>query len=397
MKAKVFIAAIILIIGTALTLQAQDTSAQQSRKAKLEREIALLDKQLSENASKSRSALSELNLINSKISARKELISESEKQIASMTVKIRAKEKQTRELQANLDTLSQYYTRLVRSAYKNRDAKIWYMYILASENLGQAFRRYSYFKNLSAQMKVQADKITALKKEVEAQKVELQKLRSEELTERNKLSKELTGLQKEQNQADKVVADLKRNRKKYEREINAKKKQVAALNREIERMIAEAMGGGSKTSSKKNKPKEIDYVLAAEFSKNKGKLPWPAYGPIVDKYGQRYHPVYKSLKLPSNDGVNIALDPDTQVKAVFDGEVRQIVVMPGYNQCILIQHGNYFSFYCKLGKCTVKAGDKVKTGDVIGVVDTMEGQTLLHFQIWQNQLTQNPEHWLRPY
>lgn len=397
MKAKVFIAAIILIIGTALTLQAQDTSAHQSRKAKLEREIALLDKQLSENASKSRSALSELNLINSKISARKELISESEKQIASITAKIRAKEKQTRELQANLDTLSQYYTRLVRSAYKNRDAKIWYMYILASENLGQAFRRYSYFKNLSAQMKVQADKITALKKEVEAQKVELQKLRSEELTEKNKLSKELTGLQKEQNQADKVVADLKRNRKKYEREINAKKKQVAALNREIERMIAEAMGGGSKTSSKKKKPKEIDYVLAAEFSKNKGKLPWPAYGPIVDKYGQRYHPVYKSLKLPSNDGVNIALDPDTQVKAVFDGEVRQIVVMPGYNQCILIQHGNYFSFYCKLGKCTVKAGDKVKTGDVIGVVDTMEGQTLLHFQIWQNQLTQNPEHWLRPY
>ena len=84
MKAKVFIAAIILIIGTALTLQAQDTSAQQSRKAKLEREIALLDKQLSENASKSRSALSELNLINSKISARKELISESEKQIAAL-------------------------------------------------------------------------------------------------------------------------------------------------------------------------------------------------------------------------------------------------------------------------------------------------------------------------
>jgi septal ring factor EnvC (AmiA/AmiB activator) len=395
MKAKVFIAAIILIIGTALTLQAQDTSAQQSRKANLEREIALLDKQLSENASKSRSALSELNLINSKISARKELISESEKQIASMTVKIRAKEKQTRELQANLDTLSQYYTRLVRSAYKNRDAKIWYMYILASENLGQAFRRYSYFKNLSAQMKVQADKITALKKEVEAQKVELQKLRSEELTEKNKLSKELTGLQKEQNQADKVVADLKRNRKKYEREINAKKKQVAALNREIERMIAEAMGGGSKTSSKKNKPKEIDYVLAAEFSKNKGKLPWPVSGPVVGRFGKQYHPVFRNLELPPNNGVDIAAAKDAQAKAVFKGVVKQVFVMPGYNQCVLIQHGNYFTLYCKLKSLNVSEGDKVKTSDIIGSVDAINGQVQLHFEVWKGSKPQNPEGWLK--
>ena len=48
-----------------------------------------------------------------------------------------------------------------------------------------------------------------------------------------------------------------------------------------------------------------------------------------------------------------------------------IVVMPGYNKCVLVQHGNYFSFYCKLGTVSVKAGDKVKTGQVVGTVDTI--------------------------
>ena len=84
------------------------------------------------------------------------------------------------------------------------------------------------------------------------------------------------------------------------------------------------------------------------------------------------------------------------MKAVFDGEVRQIVVMPGYNKCVLVQHGNYFTFYCKLKYCSVKAGDKVKTGQKIGSVDTIAGQTELHFQVWKEQTPQNPEQWLRP-
>ena len=118
--------------------------------------------------------------------------------------------------------------------------------------------------------------------------------------------------------------------------------------------------------------------------------------PVVDRFGQNYHPVYTKIKLHFNNGINIAVSPGTGVKAVFDGVVKQIVVMPGYNKCDLIQHGDYFSFYCKLGSVSVKAGDKVKTGQEIGTVDTMNGETQLHFQIWSGRTPQNPEIWLRP-
>ena len=90
------------------------------------------------------------------------------------------------------------------------------------------------------------------------------------------------------------------------------------------------------------------------------------------------------------------MTPGAKVSAVFEGEVKQIVVMPGYNKCILVQHGNYFSFYCKMGWVTVKAGDKVKTGQVLGTVETIGGETQLHFQIWSGRTPQNPETWLRP-
>ena len=76
--------------------------------------------------------------------------------------------------------------------------------------------------------------------------------------------------------------------------------------------------------------------------------------------------------------------------------MKQIVVMPGYNKCVLVQHGSYFTLYCKLGDISVKAGDKVKTGQQLGTVETLQGETQLHFQLWSGREPQNPEAWLRP-
>ena len=99
--------------------------------------------------------------------------------------------------------------------------------------------------------------------------------------------------------------------------------------------------------------------------------------------------------MPFNYGWTIALDPGTSVKAVFDGVVSQVIVQPGFSQCVLVQHGNYFTFYCKLTGVSVRAGDKVKTGQVLGKVDTIAGETQLHFQLWQGRTPQNPQSWLR--
>ena len=388
-----WILVILMSLSLALGVQGQNVKAQEEKRARLEREIEILDRQLSENASKSSSMLSNLTLIRKKVSNRKALVAESDRQIRQYSDKIYLKQRSINRMQARIDTLSQHYSRLVMSAYKNRDARLWYMYMLASDNLGQAFRRMSYFKNLSSQMNQEARRIKEAKQELEKEKEELQVLKKEAESVKAVRTAELKKLQGEEKQSDKIVRQLQSNRKKYQSQLNAKKKQVDALNREIERLVASAMKGGtSKGASGKT---DFDRKLAAEFSKNKGNLPWPADGPVVDRFGQKYHPVYKNLKLPPNNGVDIALAKGSKVRAVFDGVVKQIVVMPGYNKCILVQHGNYFTFYCKLGTASVKAGDKVKAGDLLGTVDMINDQVLLHFQVWQGNKPQNPEHWLR--
>lgn len=381
----------LLFLSAAISASSQNTAAQEERKARLEREIAIIDKQLAENASKSSTMLSDLSLIRKKVANRKALVNESDKEIRRLNDNIYLTQRQINRIQARVDTLTSHYARLVRSAYKNRDARVWYMYMLASDNLGQAFRRFGYFKNLSGQMKSEAQEIRQVKEELEQEKVKLSEMKKDAEKVKADRVKELEELKKDEAKVDKVVRQLNRDKKKYQQQLASKKKEVDALNREIERIVAAAM----KSSGKGQDKTVVDTKLDAQFAKNKGKLPWPADGPVVDHFGKHYHPVYKNLQLPPNNGFDVALGKDTKIKTVFDGVVKQVMVMPGYNQCVMIQHGNYFTLYCKLKSVNVKEGDKVKTSDVIGTIDTINGQTQLHFELWKGSKPQNPEQWLK--
>ena len=389
---------------------AQNTASQEAKRARLEKEIENLDVQIRDNAKKSNSALANVTLIGKKIEARKELINDADRQISDLAGQIRAKQSRINVIQSRYDTLSFYYARLVKNAYKNRDSKVWYMYLLSSESLGQAFRRISYLRDLSKMMNDQANKIKETKAELEAETAKLGELKKKSESVRSRKIAEMNSLQKEQGQSQMLVKQLQRNKSQYQKELTAKQRQVQALNREIEKIIREAMEqkaiaekssknpkgkkGGSSTTSKPRIP--IDYKLSGEFAANRGKLPWPAEGSVVDHFGQRYHPVFTRVQLPFNNGVTVAVGRGSRIKAIYDGVVSQIVVIPGYNQCVLVQHGNYFSFYCKLCSVNVRAGDKVRTGQTLGTVDTINGETQYHLQIWSGRSPQNPESWLRP-
>ena len=404
--------ALLALLLPALPAWTQDTSAQNNRKARLEEEIAIIDAQLRENATRNSNALNTLALVQQKIDLRRGLIKEGEQEIARLDGEIRRKQMRIDSLQVRLDTMSYYYNKLVKGAYKNRDARVWYMYIIASENLAQGLRRYSFLKNLSKEMNTQGIKIKEAKAALEGEKEQLASLRSEAAALQQERLAEMERLRREETTAQQTIQVLKKEKSKYQSQLNAKRKEVEALNKEIARIIAEAMKEAarattsastspsnsrrSNTTASTKKAEPIDYTLANEFSSNKGKLPWPAEGPVVEKFGAQYHPVYTQLKLPDNEGITIALSNGTQIKAVFDGVVKSVIVQPGYNKCVLVQHGDYFTFYCKLGTVSVKAGDKVKTGQVLGAVEPIGGATQLHFQLWSSKGPQNPIPWLRP-
>lgn len=388
----------ILSVLAAPMASAQGTTSQKNRKDRLEKEIAILDGQLKANAGKSSNALNTLTLVQQKISLRKGLIKEGDAEIARLNSQIYRKQKKIDSLKVRLDTMSFYYNRLIKGTYKNRDSRIWYMYILASDNIAQGLRRYSFLKNLSHEMNVQGAKIKESKATLEREKVALDSMRVvAQKLQKTRLA-EMDRLKAEQASAQNTIKVLKKEKTKYQNQLSAKKKEVEALKKEMARIVKESMNSSApsrgKTAKKPAAP--IDYTLAKEFASNKGKLPWPAEGPIVETFGAHYHPVYTQLKLPDSDGISIAVSSGTKACAVFDGVVKSIIVQPGYNKCVLVQHGDYFTFYCKLGKVSVKAGDKVKTGQVLGTVEPIGGSSQLHFQLWSSKGPQNPVPWLRP-
>lgn len=389
------LAAAVLLL-TAPVGRAQNTAEQESRRSALKREIAQLERQIKENVSKSSNALNELTLVRRQISARRRLVEESRLEIGRLEDSIAVRTAEAERLRERLATMEQYYRRLIRNAYKNRDARIWYSYLLASKDLGQASRRYNYLRNLSGQMNSQGRKLAAMRAGLEADLVRLDSLKREAEEVKASREQELQGLRREELRSDQLVASLRKDKNLYQRQLETKRRQVEALNREIERIIAQAI----EESRKKETPareerRPADYKLSGEFAANKGRLPWPADGPVVEPFGKHNHPVYTTLVMPANNGVNIGLSRGDAVRAVYDGEVKRIIVMPGYGRCILVQHGGYFTFYCKLGEVSVKSGDKVTTGQTLGRVDTIDGQTQLHFEVWKEKTPENPELWLR--
>lgn len=378
----------------------------ESQRAQLEKDIALINRQLAQNSKNSSAAMNTLTLVRSKISAREKLIAGCDQTLRLLNDSISVCQGELNRLQARYDTLSLYYGRLIRGSYKNRDSRIWYMYVLSSESMGQAFRRFGYLRSLSAQMSDQALKIRETSARLEVEKERLTTLRNEADEMRRKVVKERASLQDEEAEHSRLVSQLSKDRKKYQQQLQEKNRQKEALNRKIADLIRAQQEAAAKAAAGKGKAKgdktagkttstEIDTKLSGEFAANKGRLPWPVEGAVVERFGKHKHPVYTNVDLPQNNGVTLTVKRGAEAKAVFNGKVTQIVVLPGYNQCVLVSHGEYFTLYSKLKTVNVKAGDKVVTGQVVGTVDTIGGEDQFHFELWKGSTPQNPENWLR--
>ncbi len=400
-----FLYSLLLVMCVCLPAMGQKKTSMktlESQRAQLEKEIATLNRQLAQNSKNSSEAMSSLTLVRSKISAREKLIAGCDQTLHMLNDSIRTCQGEINRLQARYDTLSLYYGRLIRGSYKNRDSRLWYMYLLSSESLGQGLRRFGYLRNLSNEMSEQAVKIreTQAELEVERERLSILKEQAEEM--RQKIVQERSSLQNEEAEHNRLVEKLNKDRKKYQQQLQEKNKQKEALNRKIAELIRQQQQQASK-GNKGNKGKtgskttstEIDTKLSNEFAANKGRLPWPVEGAIIERFGKHKHPVYQNVDLPQNNGVTLAVKRGTQAKAVFNGTVTQIVVLPGYNQCVLVSHGAYFTLYSKLKSVAVKVGQKVTTGQVVGTVDTIGGEDQFHFELWNGSTPQNPENWLR--
>lgn len=274
------------------------------------------------------------------------------------------------------------------------------MFLFSSESFLQAYKRFQYLKQYAAFRKKQglliAEKtqtLQALNKTLLAQKVRKEALVKENRAVQNSLSEERLE-QKE------LVTALKKRERSLESQIRKKQKQIAAYDKEIQRLIRAAIAASNKAAGK---GKAAVFTLTPEaqligknFTANKGKLPWPVeQGVVTLGFGTQTHPVVKTTKIQSN-GVTIATPDNAEVRAVFKGKVMQVFSFKGSNPGVLIQHGNYITSYSNLAAVYVKKGQTIEAKEVIGKVFTHPntGKTELKFSVFQNTTPVNPKGWV---
>ena len=406
-----------LCAGGTLFAQTREIETSREKIKQLEADINYLDKQIQSTQKQKKNTLDELVLVQAKIANRRTLLSQLDAQIKRQTRDIANMQGSISSLERRLDTLEHHFRNMVHSAYRNRDTKLWFMYILASESMDQGYRRWSYLKNYSRTINTQADKIRELKEEHQRQLEKLEEMKKESLAQQSARTKEYNKLAQEEKQRKAVAKSLDRKQSQYRQQLAKKRSEASSLAKEVERMIAAEikrqqelarLAQKAESQKKADPQKQTDIgrkefeeysantKLSGSFSLNKGKLPFPvAQGVVVEKFGTHPHPTLKNVTLPFNNGINISTRPGSSVRVVFDGVVKQVVAIPGYNQCVLVQHGQYFTFYCKLAKVDVKVGTKLSTGDTIGTLEGGGSTATLHFELWNGTSKQNPELWLK--
>ena len=409
---------------TLLLLCVLNTNAQSKKQQELEerrqeilKEINQYNQLISSNKKKEKSIVTVVEDLNYKVKVRQNLIKVTNDQANLLSREINTNQKEISHLRDQLKDLKEDYAAMVVKSYKSKSEQSRVMFLLSSENFKQAYKRLQYIRQYTKYQEQQGEEIKNKTQKLQELNTSLlqQKKDKDRLIQENRLAK--AKLEEDMKEHQALVASIKKDLSKYTSQIKTKQQEVDKIDREIERLIREAIAEANRkalaeankngnTTTKETKASSSGFaltpeakILAANFESNKGKFSWPVeQGIVKTRFGTQPSPIDPSLTIKSN-GVRIATEEGSKVRVVFEGTVSAVIAIKNSNPAVLIEHGNYFTVYKNLSKVYVKKGDKVSTKQVIGEVFTSSnGETILSFSIYKvdskNSEYQDPSGWI---
>lgn len=411
---------------------------------------------LNETKKNTSTLLNRINLLTEQISSRQRLISLLNDEVSAIAEQEVITEKEIAILTTNLKGQQKSYAKAVEGIVLRKQSGNKLLFVLSGRSLAESLRRMKYLKDYSDWRNNQITEIKEKQRLLQEKKMVLEKSKAAKKALLGNREKEQTNLQKEEQVHQQEVTDASKKQKELQSILQTKQKQANNLNAQIEKLIAqevarqerearrlaeeqarrerlkreraekaerarrEAAKATSKSSTKPSDPKEVEvpkeesreteevamatptvtaenFKLSSNFAANKGRLPVPVTGnySIVGRFGTHQHSKWRVTT--NNNGIDIQARSGAQARAVFGGEVSRVVAFPGFNNCIIIRHGGYYSFYGNIQQIFVKQGQKISAGQSLGTVytDSDTGNSQLHFQLWQGTTKLNPEPWLQ--
>ena len=327
-----------------------------------EREISITNDLLSKTRKNQQSADKELKLIRNKIRNRRNIISNLEQQAGLLNRNIDEKGSTIASLEQDLARLRKEYGEMVYSAYKNYKLNSFLVFLFSSKDFNDATRRIAYMRRYNRMREQKAARIDSTAASLGREVTDLQNKKSELDKVYQSRNRELASLGKDETQYKASSEKFRNEASRLASTIKQNKKKIEQLQQRIQRLI-EAESRKHKAQPRSAAQNEYIAKLSGQFDQNRGKLPYPVRGVIVDGYGKHAHAVRQSVTV-NNTGINIAAEAGAPVKAVFEGEVSVVFFVPGMNNAVMIRHGDYVTVYANLEAVGVKTGDRVTLNPV---------------------------------
>ena len=442
MALTIFIIPLCAVVG-------QSKKDLQKQRDEINDKIEQTKKMIRDSERQQKSTIRQVQLLNEQLTFREQLLSNINNDIHTIDGEIKKKNHYIGEMEQQVDQMKREYGRMIYNAFRQRSSYDKLMYIFASEDFHQAYKRLKMTQRYADARKKQAFMILGKqeeiksnindlerdkqskarladakekeKEEVEADKVEQQKrlqaLKKEEGKLRKQQDKQKADRDKLTSRIQAVIAEeiRKENAKKMEEEKNAAAAAAAAAKSTAAKSTSGTTASAPKTTTTSTTTttaaapaakKTAAVALAPEtvlvnkdFEKNKGALPWPvSAGVITSHFGKHAHPSLAQVVV-NNNGVDFTTEKGANALAIFGGKVTSIFNIPGAGQNVIVTHGSYKTVYSGLETVSVKIGDAVSTKQKLGTVMYDGEDYTLHFEVWkvgaEAGAAQNPELWIK--
>lgn len=400
---------LVLLLAVCNFSFAQQKTQQQrnleKRKEEIATEIAQMERLLQQQVRLKGSAIDQIQLLDNKRYALESLIEITANEVQLLQRQIAESNSRIDDLKDQIEVIKQDYEKVIVNSYKRKVEKNKWLFLLAADSFKDARRRWNYLLQYASYRTTQAERLVRKQEELQqiSSTLKGQLRQKEEKVEENR--RQQSDLIADREKQEVLIANARKQERAYRRELADRDKERKRIDSEIDRLIREAIEKANRERIAKAKKanRKDGFVLTPEaealaksFEGNRGRHIWPVEKGIKSiGYGTYADKLYPALK-HFNNGVTIATESGSKARAIYDGEVMNVMISRQGIKGVYVRHGDYITMYYNLQDVSVKEGDRVNAKQSLGTLhtDKVSGQTLLKFYLYKNTTRLNPEKWV---
>jgi len=399
---------VVLLTVCNFSFAQQKTQQQRNlekRKEEIATEIAQMERLLQQQVRLKGSAIDQIQLLDNKRYALESLIELTANEVQLLQRQIAESNNRIDDLKDQIEVIKQDYQKVIVNSYKRKVEKNKWLFLLAADSFKDARRRWNYLLQYASYRTTQADRLVRKQEELQqiSARLDDQLKQKEKKVEENRRQQRVLITDREKQEL--LIANARKQERAYRRELADRDKERKRIDSEIDRLIREAIEKANRERLAKAKKanRKDGFVLTPEaealaksFEGNRGRHIWPVEKGIKSiGYGTYADKLYPALK-HFNNGVTIATESGSKARAIYDGEVMNVMISRQGIKGVYVRHGDYITMYYNLQEVSVKEGDKVVAKQSLGTLhtDKVSGQTLLKFYLYKNTTRLNPEEWV---